>query len=406
MSRVTEDKPFLPYGRHLIEDDDIDAVVEVLKSDYLTTGPAVAAFEKRLAETTGAEHAIAVNSGTAALHLAAMALGLDEGDRIVVPAITFLATANAARYVGAEVTFSDVDPDTGLMTAETLADALDRGGDEIKAVFPVHLNGQVADMDSLTEVEGTRDLAFVEDACHALGGFQRLHNGNEAPVGSCAKSDMATFSFHPVKTVAMGEGGAVTTNNSNLAAQIERLRNHGMTRIPREFNDDSQAFDVRGEPNPWYYEMHDPGFNYRSSALHCALGSSQLAKLSRFVAHRRRMVDWYHKSLSGLDVPVKPLPVVDHGVPAWHLAVVLIDFERSGKSRAQVMEGLRAIGIGSQVHYLPVNRQPYYRDRYGEISLPGADRYYERALSLPLFQDMTESDVERVVNGLKQVLGG
>ena len=396
------DEAFLPYGRHLIEDDDLAAVACALRSGALTGGPAVAAFERVLAQATASPHAIACSSGTAALHLAALALDLKPGDAAVVPSLTFLATANALRYVGADVVFADVDPDTGLLTPAALEAALARAGKDkrVRAVFPVHLAGQCADMEKIGAIARARGLKVVEDACHALGG-----SCGGKPVGSCAESDMAVFSFHPVKTIAMGEGGAITTRDPTLAQRLVEMRSHGMVREPARFEIRAQGFGPDGEPNPWYYEMPEPGFNYRASDIHCALGSSQLAKLDRFVAERRRIVGWYAEALAPFTRLAKPLPRVPWSEPAWHLNVILIDFNAAGTTRGKVMRALATKGIGSQVHYLPVHRQPYYRRLYGELSLPGADAYYERTLSLPLYVGLTRADVVRVVAALAEALG-
>lgn len=399
--------PVLPYGRQLIEQDDIDAVVEVLRGDWLTGGPAVARFEAALSEATGAPHAVACANGTAALHMAAAALGLGPGDWVIVPAVTFLATANAARYVGAEVVFADVDPDTGLMTAETLADALARAkqkGNAVRAVFPVHLNGQVADPQGIWRVASESGLEIVDDCCHAVGTTFETPQG-AARVGEGRYAKMSAFSFHPVKTVAMGEGGAVTTGDANLADRMRLLRNHGMMRDPARFTQTAEAFDADGAPNPWYYEMAEPGYNFRASDIQCALGASQMAKLGRFVTTRRRLARRYDEKLSPLVPLVRLAGRVPGCEPAWHLYVVLIDFEALGRSRASVMRRLAEKSVGTQVHYLPVNRQPYYRARYGEIVLPGADAYYARCLSLPLFAAMTEADVDRVVDEIAAICG-
>ena len=396
------DRPFLRYGRQRIEDDDIAAVADVLKSDFLTTGPVVEAFEAKLADITGAEHAVSCSSGTSALHLAAMALDLQPGDHAVVSAMTFLATANAARCVGAEVTFADVDPDTGLMTSDTLTDALERAGPQAKAVFPVHINGQTSDMAAL---RAATTLPIVEDACHALGGAHQGPANAMVPVGSCAFSDISIFSFHPVKTVAMGEGGALTSNDASLARRLRRLRNIGMTREVDEFQEHAQALDTAGDANPWYYEMSELGFNYRASAIHCALGLSQLGKLDQFVADRDHLMAHYRDRLRTLAPVVRPVPTVLGCRPSWHICVVLIDFAQAGIDRASVMRALATKGIGTQVHYLPVNRQPYYRQRYGDTNLIGADAYYDRILTLPLEVGMTLDDVDYVLQCLTEVLG-
>jgi len=394
---------FLPYGRHLIEEDDIAAVTAALRSGWLTTGPEVEAFEAELAAATGAGHVVVCSSGTAALHMALASAGLGPGDCAIVPAITFLATANAAIYLGAEVEFADVDPETGLMTPELAGAAVRRAktrGLRPAVMLPVHLAGQTCDMAGLADVARDCGARMVEDACHALGAAV-LGPAGERPVGACDLSDAACFSFHPVKTVAMGEGGAATTNDPELARSMRRFRNHGMVREAGDISQPELALDASGALNPWYYEMPSPGMNYRASDLNCALGRSQLAKLARFVAVRAALARRYDEALAGLS-HVSPLGRVPDCRPAWHLYVVLIDFAALGLSRAEAMTQLAARGIGTQVHYLPVPWQPFYRARSPAAPLPGAARYYERALTLPLFAAMRSEDVDRVVD----VLGG
>jgi dTDP-4-amino-4,6-dideoxygalactose transaminase len=267
------------------------------------------------------------------------------------------------------------------------------------------MNGQTADMAAIAKRARARGLAVVEDACHALGGTYRT-DGVETPVGSCRHSDMAIFSFHPVKVIACGEGGMVTTNDDTLAASLRRHRNHGMVREPDRFEDKDQAFGPDSSPNPWYYEMPEPGFNYRLSDIHAALGLSQLKKLDRFAARRRELVAAYDRALAPYAPVLRPLARrTRDDAPGWHLYVALIDFARAGIDRGACMRKLGAAGIGTQVHYLPLHRQPYYRRRYGAMSLPGAERYYAEALSLPLSAQMTDDDVERVTNALTAVLG-
>jgi UDP-4-amino-4,6-dideoxy-N-acetyl-beta-L-altrosamine transaminase len=394
----------LPYGRPAIDDDDIAAVCSVLRSQWLTTGPAVEAFEAALADKVNAAHAVVCANGTAALHLACLALGLGPGDGLIVPAITFAATANCARFVGAEVVFADVDPRTGLMEAEHLAAAVRRAvqaGIRPRAVAPVHLAGQLVDLDALGACAAALELAVVEDACHALGATTAA--GIEpagGPVGACHASAMTVFSFHPVKSVTMGEGGAITTNDAGLARRLKHFRGHGITRTPAAFVDLAAGLAADGGPNPWYYELADIGFNYRASDIQCALGCSQLAKLDAFVAARRASVERYDRGLAPLAPLVAPLARHADRAHAWHLYVVLVDFAATGCDRALLMRRLAAEGIGSQVHYIPLHRQPYYRRRYGEMSLPGAEAYYRRCLSLPLFVGLNAADVHRVVDGL------
>ncbi len=388
--------PFLPYGRQTIEEDDVAAVAEALRDDFLTTGPRVTAFEIAFAETVGAPYAVACNSGTAALHMAAHALGLGPGDTVIVPTLTFLATANAARYVGAEVAFADVDADTGLMGPEQAVEAAARAGGGA-AVFPVHLNGQAADIAGIARA--LPEVAIVEDACHALGA-----EAEGAAIGACGATAAACFSLHPVKAVAMGEGGVMTTRDPAVAERARLFRNHGMSRDPAAFSNEALGFAADGTPNPWYYEMAQPGHNLRAPDILCALGLSQLRKLARFVARRRALAVRYDARLAELAPLVRPVPRVPWSNHAWHLYVALIDFEAAGMDRAAVMAALRARGIGSQVHYLPVHLQPYYRNRYGDLHLPGAAAYYARCLSLPLFPTMTEQDVDRVADALAEIL--
>lgn len=395
-------QPFLPYGRQSIDDDDIAAVVEALRAEALTTGPRVEAFERALADAVNAAQAVVCANGTAALHLAALALDLGPGDAVVVPAVTFLATANAVRYVGAEVVFADVDPATGLMMPEHVEAALARADDaRVRAVFPVHLGGQVGDPVGLVRLAADRGLAVVEDACHAIG---TTYGPEDLAVGACRHAVMTCFSFHPVKTIAMGEGGAVTCADPDLAARLRCLRAHGMSRGEGGWHRPELALAADGSVNPWYYEMAATGFNYRATDLQCALGISQLAKLSHFVERRRHLVALYDQALAPLAPLVRPLGRTDCR-PGWHLNVARIDFAAAGTDRATVMRRLRDDGIGSQVHYIPVPWQPYYRDRYGELDLPGAAAYYASCLSLPLFPAMADDDVPRVAAALARAIG-
>jgi len=395
---------YLPYGRQLIEEDDIAAVVEALRGELLTTGPYVERFETALANTVGAKHAVVCANGTAALHMAARALDLGPGTKVIVPVITFLATASAPHLNGAEIVFSDVDPETGLMRPEDLEAALVRAG-RADAVFNVHVNGQCGDIEAIARVARAHGAKIVDDACHAIGTGFVADDGSLSQIGSNTFCDLTVFSFHPVKTIAMGEGGAVTTNDPELAKRLIRARNHGMTRNPDEFVNTIDAFDAEGAPNPWYYECIAPEFNWRANDIQCALGLSQLGKLGRFVARRRALAQSYDTLLAPLAPLVRPAARTRASLPAWHLYAARIDFERAGISRATVMRELSKDGVGSQVHYYPVHRQPYYARRYGALALPGADRYYARALSLPLFASMSMSDVERVASTLGNILG-
>lgn len=394
---------FLPYSRQVIEDDDIAAVAEVLRSDFLTTGPAVEAFEAAAMEATGAAHAVVVTSGTAALHIAVLAAGCGPGKTWIVPAVSFVATANAVRYCGGEVIFADVDPETALMRPGDLEAALERArreGHTVQGVLPVHMGGQTGDLGAIRDIATRHRLIVVEDAAHAFGGTFR-HAGATHRVGGCALSEMTMLSLHPVKTVTMGEGGVVTTNDPQLAALLARARAHGIARDPALFRQPDLANGPDGSVNPWYYEQIELGYNYRATDIQCALGISQLKKLDRFVEGRAAIRALYPELLPE---GVRLVPQRGDQHPGWHLAVALIDFASAGIDRGSVMRRLRERGIGTQVHYIPIHLQPYYRERYGHADLPGAMSYYERCLSLPLFGGMSRDDVARVAVALAEVL--
>ncbi len=377
----------IPYGRQTIDEDDIQAVTKVLRGNFLTTGPEIQKFEKSICAVTGARYSIACSNGTTALHLAGLALNLHEGDAVIVPSLTFLATANVVRYCNAEVVFADVDPYTGLMRACDLEDALTRCGDLTpRAVFAVHLTGQAVNLQAISEIAKANNLKIVADAAHAIGGF--VH---DTPVGSCEYEDFSTFSFHPVKTIAMGEGGAVTTNNKEHFEKMARLRHHGMRPTP--------------DKGTWAYEMVDLGYNYRVTDMQCALGISQLKKIEQFVERRHKIVSLYDELLKPLNSIIKTPKKMDYCNPAWHLYAVQIDFKKAGVSRQELMSLLRDKNIGTQVHYIPVHHQPYYKNRYGDIALSGADNYYERTLSLPLYPAMSNSDVQFIASELIKIIG-
>ena len=372
-----------PYGRQCIEEDDIAAVVEALRSDYLSGGPALEKFERQFAKKVGARFAIACSSGTAGLHMASIAIGLKFGCKVIVPTMTFLATANAPKFTGVEVVFADVDRETGLMGPEHLEEAIIRAGNHVDAVFLVHMNGQTVDLPAISEICNRRGIKIVEDACHALGG-KYSKNGTWYKVGSCNHSDITVFSLHPVKSITMGEGGVVTTNDEKIYRTILSLRNHGMTREPHLFEDHKAAFDSDSKANLWYYEMSRLGYNYRPSAINCALGLSQLNKLDKFITHRVKLADIYDTFFDSKDPSICPIPRIPYCESAWHLYVVHINYRMLGITRNQLMQKLKEKGVGTQVHYRPVHQQPFYRRFNEELKLEGADQYYESCLSLPI----------------------
>ncbi len=391
---------FLAYGRHLIDDADIAAVTRVLCSGALAQGPEAARFELEFATAVAAPHAAAVSCGTAALHLTYRALDVGPSDLVVTPAITFLSTATAALMCGAQVVLCDVDPRTGLMTPETLERAIGEAGRPVKVVSPVHLAGRPADVAGITEVARSHAARVVEDACHALGA-RAAYGG---PVGDARFSDAATFSFHPVKTIAAGEGGMVTTRDPDLAARVRRLRNHGVTREPAQFQDASLALDVDGRIAPWVYEQQELGYNYRLSDIHAALGRSQLARLAAFIARRAEIAARYDAAFAELAPLLTTIPAPHGTCPGLHLYVAHIDFAQIGRSRSAVMAQLAARGVGGQVHYIPLYRQPAMRAVVGDMRLAGAERYYASALSLPLFPGLHDADVDRVIDAVHSVL--
>ncbi len=372
------------YGRQFIDDDDISAVVSVLRSDFLTQGPVVRAFEKKICEITGARFAVAVSNGTSALHLAVASLNLDSGKGVTSP-ITFMASSNAFIYNGLIPDFADIDKKSYNLSADSLKNRID--GDT-KVVIPVHFAGQVCDMQEISKIAKEREVFVIEDASHALG--SKYFDGSM--VGSCKFCDLTTFSFHPVKTITCGEGGAITTNDENLYKRLLMLRNHGISK-------DSDNFVFKNE-GVWYHEMQMLGFNFRMSDIHASLGVSQLGKLDFFAKKRRELVDFYNELFEDVDFVQTPFEF-HCGNAVFHLYVVLIDFEGIGISRNDFMLRLKGKNIGSQVHYIPVYRQPFY-EKYGfdKDDFPNAENFYKKALSLPLFPQMTKKDVGFVVKSI------
>lgn len=376
----------LPYGRQTIEDDDVDAVVRVLRSEFLTTGPEVERFEEAFARAVGARHAVAVSSGTAALHVAAAAAGLGPGHHVVTTPMTFAATANAVLYRGATPDFADVEPDTGLLDPAAARAGV---GGKTKAIFSVDYTGHPVDYRALGDLARDRGLLFVSDAAHALGAE---YGGRR--VGT--QADLTTFSTHPVKHITTGEGGVVTTNREDLAAALRLFRNHGM---------DRSVAQRRGPSGAYAYEIVELGYNYRLTDFQAALGTSQLNKLDRFLAARERIAARYRAALS--DLQALRLPVVRPGVRhAWHLYVVRLDPDRLRVGRDRIFEALRAENVGAHVHYIPVHLHPLYRRRKATPPgpLPVVEALHPQILTLPLHPGMTAADVEDVTSAVRKVV--
>lgn len=395
---------FIPYSRQCINEKDIQAVVEVLKSDWLTQGPVIEKFERAVAEYCGVKYAVAVNSGTSALHIACLAAGVKEGDEVVTSPNTFVASANCAIYCAAKPVFADIDPKTYNVATKEIKKKITT---RTSAVIPVHFAGQSCDMKSIHKVIKNEEKKFnkkifvIEDASHALGSLYK-----DKHVGSCVFSDMTVLSFHPVKHITTGEGGAVLTNDEMLYKKLKRLRSHGITNNPKEFVYKDHAFvnpqSVIENPqsvNPWYYEQVDLGYNYRITDIQCALGLSQLKKLHDFSNRRREIVDMYNDAFSNIESIQTPFESKDCN-SNFHLYVLLIDFDQMGIKRSQFMNELKKKGILTQVHYIPVNTQPYYQEKFktGWGDCPQAEEYYRKCISIPLYPAMTDKDAERVAN--------
>lgn len=379
----------IPYGRQYIDQDDIDSVVNVLKSDFLTQGPAIPAFEKNLSNYCGASHALAVNSATAALHIAYRALGLQEGDVAWTSPNTFPATSNAVLFCGAKVDFVDIDPQTYNMCPKALEIKLQEArlkGNLPKIVIPVHFAGQSCDMKAIFDLSKEYGFAIVEDASHCIGGE---YKGRK--IGSCEYSHACVFSFHPVKIMTTGEGGAVLTNNPELYKKFALLRSHGITR--------DESMFVKESHGGWYYEQIDLGPNYRMTDIQAALGSSQLSKLDKFIEKRRALAARYDALFADVS-EIRPYQLPDSN-SSWHLYVVRVEPEK----RLSVYNGLKEAGIGANVHYIPVHTHPYYESiGFKAGDFPRSESYYQSAITLPLYAGLSDEDQLHVANTLKQLL--
>jgi perosamine synthetase len=382
----------IPYGRHHIEEDDIEAVAAQMRSGWLTQGPKVGEFEDAVARYVGAKYAVAVSNGTAALHLACLAAGVSQGDRVITSPNSFVASANCAHYAGGVAEFVDIERDTLNMDPSGLRERC-RQGPAPKAVIPVHFAGMPCDMAAVAEAAAAAGAAVIEDAAHALGA--RYRSGSR--VGSCAHSDMAVFSFHPVKSIASGEGGMITTNREDLYRDLLRLRSHGINKLDDPFQHPQNA-SQDGKPNRWYYEMQELGFNFRLTDLQAALGLSQLGKIDRFLARRRELAARYRVALESRPAGLRAAQPGGWGESANHLFVIRAPFDTLPGGRTAYMQKLYDRGYVTQVHYIPIPMHPYYARRGCSMAaLPEAAQYYREALSIPLFFGLTDAQQDRFV---------
>ena len=383
----------IPYGRQDITEEDVAAVVDVLRSDFITQGPAIPRFEQAAANYCGAAYGVAVNSATSALHVACRALGLGPGDRLWTSPNSFVASANCGLYCGAQVDFVDIDPCTYNMSVEALSAKLSnasRSGTLPKVLVPVHFAGQSCDMQGIRALADSYGFKVLEDASHALGGSYQ-----DQRVGSCSYSDAAVFSFHPVKIITSGEGGLAVTNDPDLAACMSRLRTHGVTREPELLRNESSG--------PWYYEQIELGWNYRLTDIQAALGYSQVQRLDEYVLRRHELARQYNAWLSKMPVI---MPFQDpEAYSAFHLYVIQVDSNKTSVTRGILFDRLRRAGVGVNVHYIPVHTQPYYRNLgFRAGSFPEAERYYAHAISLPLYPKMTDEQQKGVIAALERAL--
>jgi UDP-4-amino-4,6-dideoxy-N-acetyl-beta-L-altrosamine transaminase len=383
----------IPYGKQDISVEDINAVKKVLEADWITQGPEVDEFEAAVADYTGARYAVAVSNGTAALHLACLAAGLGPGDEAITTPVTFLSTPNSVLYTGADPVFCDIEAETRNMDLALLPGQITG---RTRAFLPVHFAGLPCDMAAISRIAAEKDIKIIEDACHALGARYQAE-GQWFRVGSCAHSDMTVFSFHPVKHITTGEGGIITTNSSDIYESLVSLRSHGMVKTP----------DMKDKKGPWYYEMRSLGYNYRITDFQCALGISQLSRLDDFLEHRQAIARTYDRAFSGIEniSVLRPPADKEH---AYHLYVLEIDYHGTGITRKDFVEQLKMRGILTQVHYIPVYRQPYYRQKYHfrAEDYPVSERYYERAVSIPMYPGMSDKDIKKVISAIKNTLRG
>lgn len=389
-----------PYSRPHLSDDDISEVMSVLQGQFLTQGPVVLRLEDALQNLFAVRHAIICNSGTAALHMAYVGLGLGPDAGLITSAVTFLATANAARMCNAPAGLADVDPVTGNVTLDTIKAAVEAASFEVRAIAVVHLGGRPCEMIAISEYAKSIGASLVEDACHAPLAKYTDTAGASFTVGSCVHSDAATLSFHAIKHITAGEGGVLLTNSDALAKQARLFRSHGMVRDPSELKNQENA------GAPWYYEMHELGYNYRLSEVSCALALNQVSRLAKNNWRRQEIAALYHQHLGGMDsIKLPEFISPENGSHAWHLFSPRFDFDAIGKPRKEIMLALADQGIGSQVHYIPLYRQPYYQSNSSNV-FSGAEEYYRQTLSLPMYYGLDNYDIEKISQIIGSVVNG
>lgn len=388
-----------PYSRPDIQDSDITEVLETLKSQFLTQGPIVQKLETKLCNLFGAKYAVVCNSGTAALHMAYAGLGLNEKMGLVTTPISFLATANAAAMCNAPIEFADVDPQTGNITPQTIKDAVEKANFEVGAISVVHLGGRACDLVEIREYAQSKNIKIIEDACHAPLAKYSDKLENMYSVGNCEHSDAATLSFHAIKHITTGEGGVLMTNSDFLADYARKFRSHNIIKNRNEFVHKEHAHQ------PWYYEMHDLGFNYRLSDINCSLALGQIERLRKNLAKRKELALAYTRELAGeknIELPAVPNTVeTSH---AWHLYSLRIDFTASKVTRIEFMKRLDELGVGTQVHYIPIYRQPFYAQKYNPEDFPGAEEYYRKTISIPMYLSLEKNDIKVICDKIKTVL--
>jgi len=392
-------KNIVTYGKHFIDQSDIDAVINVLKGNTLTQGPNVLSFEKAIANYVGAKYAVAVSTWTSGLHIAYLAAGLTKNDSLITSPITFVATSNAAKYCGAKPIFSDIDDETVNLCTKQLSNTLKKHPNA-KILVPVHFAGLPCKMNEINKIAKENNLIVIEDAAHALGA--KYEDGSM--VGNCKYSDMTGFSFHPVKSIAAGEGGMITTNSKEIYRKLLRLRSHGINKIDDNFINYELAF-TNGIQNPWYYEMQELGYNYRITDIQCALGESQLKKLNKFILKRSDLVKKYDAAFKNFK-NLKPIQIHSRVNSSHHIYPVRINYGSCNISRAELMHKLKEEGILTQVHYMPVPMHPYYNNlNYNMINYPNSSKFYNEALTLPLYYSLSDNDQNRVIDSLNKLIG-